>query len=121
MHEYALCVALLEQVEQLAEQHQAQAVDRILLQVGPLSGAEPELLRHAWPLAAAGSVAEQAELVIESSAIVVRCTQCGARSEVPANRLLCDQCGSFQTRILSGDEMVLCSVELLKGEQEPCA
>ena len=121
MHEYALCVALLEQVERLVDQHQAQNVERILLQVGPLSGAEPELLRRAWPLAAAGSVAEQAELVIEPVPVTIKCSRCGGESSVPPNRLLCDQCGSFQTRILSGDEMVLCSVELLKREQEPCA
>ena len=112
MHEYAISVALLEQVEQLAAQHHATRVERIVLQIGPLSGVEPELLRHAWPLAAAGSTAEGARLIIEPSAVVVRCTQCGAKSEVPPNRLLCGQCGSFRTRVESGDEMLLSRVEL---------
>ncbi len=121
MHEYAICVALLEQIEHLAEQHKAEGIDRILLKIGPLSGVEPDLLQHAWPLASARTVAEGAELIIEPSAVVVKCTRCGAESEVPPNRLLCSVCGDFRTCVISGDEMLLSSVELLKREPEPCA
>ena len=121
MHEYAICIALLEQVEQIARQHEAKQVEKIMLKIGPLSGVEAELLQHAWPLAAAQTVAEDAELVIEPAAVVVRCTRCNAESEVPPNRLLCRACGDFRTRLVSGDEMLLASVELLKRELEPCA
>jgi len=121
MHEYAICIALLEQVEQIARQHEAKQVEKIMLKIGPLSGVEAELLQHAWPLAAAQTVAEDAELVIAPAAVVVRCTRCNAESEVPPNRLLCRACGDFRTRLVSGDEMLLASVELLKRELEPCA
>ncbi len=120
MHEYSICIALLEQVEQIAYQHHAEQVDKIILKIGPLSGVEAELLQHAWPLAAAATISEQAELVIESAPVVVRCTQCNTESEVPPNRLLCTACGDFRTRLVSGDEMLLASIELLKKEQQPC-
>ncbi len=119
MHEYAICVALLEQVETVARKHHAERVDRILLKVGPLSGVEPDLLQQSWPLAAAQSIAEAAELVIELSPVVVRCTQCNAETEASPGRLLCKQCGDFRTQLISGDEMVLNRVELLKREKEP--
>ncbi|HHS84152.1 MAG TPA: hydrogenase maturation nickel metallochaperone HypA [Gammaproteobacteria bacterium] len=121
MHEYSICIALLEQVEQIARQHEAEQVEKIILKIGPLSGVEAELLQHAWPLAAAQTVAEDAELVIEPAVVVVRCTRCNSESEVPPNRLLCLACGDFRTRLVSGDEMLLASVELLKKEQQPCA
>jgi hydrogenase nickel incorporation protein HypA/HybF len=112
MHELSICQALLDQVEQIARDHDATRVERILLKVGPLAGVEPALLQHAWPLAAAGTIAESAELVIEASEIRVRCEACGVESAATANRLLCGVCGGFRTRLLSGDEMLLARLEM---------
>lgn len=112
MHELSVCNALIEQVENIARREHASAVARITLKIGPLSGVEWELLRNAFPLAAAGTVADQAELVIETANVIVECSICGAESGVPANRLLCASCGDFRTRIKSGDELILQRVEL---------
>jgi hydrogenase nickel incorporation protein HypA/HybF len=112
MHELSVCNALLDQVESIAREHLAPRVSRITLGIGPLSGVEADLLRRAFPLAAAGTVAAEAELVIEQAEIVVRCSECDAQSTVPPNRLLCTRCGDFRTRIVSGDELILRRVEL---------
>ncbi|ABK44989.1 hydrogenase nickel insertion protein HypA [Magnetococcus marinus MC-1] len=120
MHELSLCYGLLDQVERVARENQANRVIRIVLQIGPLSGAEPELIRAAFSVAAAGSVAEGAELVTERAAVVVVCHSCGAQGEVPANRLLCPACGGWQTRVASGDELIMSSLEL-EREDTPCA
>ena len=77
-------------------------------------GVEPDLLRQAFPIATAGSVADGAELRIEHLPIQVRCLECGAETEAQANRLLCGVCGDYRTRLLSGDEMLLASVELTR-------
>ena len=111
MHELSVCLSLLQQVEAIAREHEATSVERIVLKVGPLSGVEADLLQNAYPLAIAGSVAEHAELVIEASGVVVQCTQCDAESGVPANRLVCPECGDYRTRLVSGDEMILQRVE----------
>jgi hydrogenase nickel incorporation protein HypA/HybF len=83
-----------------------------VLQVGPLSGVEAPLLEHAWPLAAAGTIAADAELVIDTAPVRVRCTRCGIESEAQPNRLLCAGCGDYRTRLVSGDEMLLANLEL---------
>ena len=112
MHELSLCQALIDQVEQIAREHSASRVDRILLKVGPLSGVEGSLLRHAYPLATIGTLAEHAELVIEPAAVRVHCNVCGAETDATPNRLLCAACGAFQTRLISGDELLLANLEL---------
>jgi len=112
MHELSVCLSLLQQMETIAEQRNASAVERVYLKIGPLSGIEPHLLRQAYPLAVAGTVAENAELVIEAAEVVVTCTQCGSESKVLPNRLLCADCGDFRTRVISGDEMILQRLEL---------
>ena len=78
-----------------------------------MSGIEPGLLAQAFPLARAGTVAEKAALIIESLPVRVRCQSCGAESETTPNRLLCGQCGDNQIQLLSGDEMLLASMELM--------
>jgi hydrogenase nickel incorporation protein HypA/HybF len=116
MHELSLCQALLGQVEAVAQQHRSEGVTRIVLQIGPLAGVEPRLLQEAFPVACAGSVAANAELTIEPLPIRVRCTRCGAESEASANRLLCGACGDWRTQLISGDEMVLASVEMIREQ-----
>lgn len=113
MHELSVCIALLESVQRVAAEHASPGVAKIVLKIGPLSGVEAELLRNAYPLAAAGTIAADAELVIEKDSVVVRCTRCDADSEVEPNRLLCRECGDFRTRVIRGDAMTLQSVELL--------
>ncbi len=112
MHELSVCLSLLQQLETIAKERNASAVERVHLKIGPLSGIEPHLLRQAYPLAVAGTVAEDAELIIETADVVVTCTRCGAESKVLPNRLLCADCGDFRTRIVGGDEMILQSLEL---------
>jgi hydrogenase nickel incorporation protein HypA/HybF len=119
MHELSVCLSLLEQVERIAAEHRASRVERILLRIGPLSGVEAELLRNAYPLAAAGSIAEDAVLDIEPAPVRVRCNTCGAETDALPNRLLCGACGDWQTRLVSGDEMLLANLELTLPEPAP--
>lgn len=112
MHELSLCVSLLEQVAQIAAERAAANVTKIELDIGPLSGVEADLLRNAYPIAAAGTIAERAELVIRGTDIIVRCMSCKAETDATPNRLVCGSCGDFRTRIVSGDEMILRSLEI---------
>ena len=112
MHELSVCLALVGQVDRIARERNARTVHRIVVELGPLSGIDPTLLKNAWPLAATGTVAEHAELDIAAPDIVVLCYSCGARSAATPNRLLCSNCGDYRTRIVSGDEMILQRLEL---------
>jgi hydrogenase nickel incorporation protein HypA/HybF len=75
---------------------------------------EPELLQQAFPLAAAGTLAEQAELKIENQAVRVHCPKCNGENEVPSNRLVCPECEETHTRLVSGDELLLARLELIR-------
>ncbi len=117
MHELSVCQALLGQVEEVAAQHRAHGVTKIVLRIGPLAGVEARLLQDAFPIARAGSVADSAELVIEELPLRVRCDSCGAETDAAPNRLLCGACGDWHTRLISGDELLLASVELVMEEE----
>ena len=112
MHELSVCLSLLQQMETIAKEHNAARIEKVFLRVGPLSGVEPALLRNAYPLAVAGTLAADAELLIDTADVVVSCTQCGAETTVRPNRLICSKCGDFRTRVISGDEMILQRLEM---------
>ena len=116
MHELAICQALMNQVESIAAERNARSVVSIVVGMGPLSGVEAQLLQHAYPVASAGTIAEGAKLVIESLPIRIRCSSCGAESEALPNKLVCRECGDWRTTLISGDELMLMSIELERSE-----
>ena len=116
MHELAICQALLRQVLEVAENRTSQRVGRIKLRIGPLSGVETGLLKSAFPLVAAGTPCEGTIIEIEDIPVRVRCQICGSTSQTRLNRLLCTDCGAWRVTLISGDEMLLATVELLDAE-----
>ena len=112
VHELSLCDDLLSQVVAIAQQHQAQSVESITINLGALAGIEPSLLDTAFSLLKTGTVAELAELIIHHTPVIISCPHCNTDSEVNSNRLLCPVCQSTDTFLISGDEMILASVAL---------
>jgi len=119
MHELSVCQALMDQVDSIAVEESALRVLSIHLGIGPLSGVEPRLLEQAFPIASAGSLAADAELVITTLPVVVHCRSCNSQSEVMPTRLVCPQCGDWKTTLQSGDEMCLQRVELIRAYDTP--
>ena len=112
MHELSVCQALLSQVAAIAADRGARVVERITIEVGPLSGVEPALLARAFAALRAGGCAAEADLLIESVAVTIGCMTCGTESQTKPNRLVCAACGGFRTRIVAGDELRLRRVAL---------
>ncbi len=122
MHELAIAQALVGQIEAIARERAAQSVPLVVIGVGPLSGIEAQSLKNAYPLATAGTVAEGSELRIESIPVRVHCQSCEKASDTSPNHLVCRHCGDWKTQLLSGDELLLVSLELEKIERnESCA
>jgi len=114
VHELSVCQGMLSQMRAIAAEHGAHTITAVTVQVGPLSGVEPDLLVQAFSIASAGGIADGAQLQVDTLPIRVHCESCGAESEASANRLLCGSCGDWHTRLISGDELLLASVELEK-------
>lgn len=119
MHELSLCMNLVDQLTDLARHHGAKSVVRVELQVGTLSGVEARLLENAFPFASAGSVAETAVLRTEIVQPRIRCRNCDREAEASPNRLVCNSCGSFETELLSGQDLILSRVEFVRDTPVP--
>jgi hydrogenase nickel incorporation protein HypA/HybF len=115
MHELAICQALIEQVQRVARDNAARRIVSITVSVGPLSGVEPRLLEHAYPLAAA----EEARLEVVTVPVRVRCRSCECETEAASNRLVCGRCSDWQVDVIAGEEMLLQRVEIETAADEP--
>lgn len=107
MHELSLCQSLISQVTDVARANGAAAVVEVHVSVGPLSGVEPPLMQNAFPIAAAGTVADDATLLLETTDVRIQCNQCGQESDAEVNHLVCRHCGDWQTTLVSGNELIL--------------
>ena len=115
MHELSLCQDIIDQLIGLTQRHRAVSVARVEVEVGLLSGVEPELLQQAFQFAQGGTVAANAVLSLEVVRPLVECASCGANSETPVNDLRCPVCGSAETSLVRGRELILARVELVPG------
>ena len=113
MHELSIAQSLIGLVESEAEKEGFARVLEIRLRMGEFSGIIPDCLREFFPLAAAGTKAEGAELVIETIPGRFRCTGCGYEGAIERRAACCPVCGGTAIRMISGREFF---VENLKVE-----
>lgn len=112
MHELAICQALIDRLERVADEHGASGIRTVTVQIGALSGVVPSLLENAFRVARTGTCARAAELHTETLEPTIRCRRCELESITPSNRLVCPACGARDAELISGDEMLLRQVEL---------
>ena len=112
MHEESLMRSLLRQVEELAQQHHARAVEEIEVEVGPLSGVEPLLLQDAFERLKDDFFWPRAELSVLQVGLDVLCQSCQSESQLKDFRFVCHQCGSPSLKIIRGDAFRLLNVRM---------
>jgi len=112
MHEFSIVQSLISIIEGYVEENNATKVSRVVVKVGVLSGVEPHLLEMAFNTFKEGTVAQGAEFVIEVEKLKIRCKDCKTESEKEEINALCPSCGSLNTEIIGGEDMLLKSLEL---------
>jgi hydrogenase nickel incorporation protein HypA/HybF len=112
VHEHSLVRSLLSQVEQLAADHGATAVEEIVVAVGALAGVEPLLLASAFEQLASDKWFHHTKLSVEREPLALVCEDCGATFEPDGFAFACRSCSSKETRVLRGEGVVLRNVAL---------
>lgn len=121
MHELGLLRGVVAAVAKTAADYGASAVEAVDLTVGALSGAVPEALLGAWPLATAGTILAGASLRIEAIPAAVWCPACQAERVIDEYyALTCPVCGHPTGQLVSGREFDVTSADLtMPGDQPP--
>ena len=118
MHETSLIRTLIAQVGELLAPHDRPALRRVRIQIGPLSCVEPALLVSAWEQQCGSGAFPAATLEIDEVPLVACCDTCTARLPKPVHfQFRCPNCGSVETKVVSGDGVVLHSLEIEDANQ----
>jgi hydrogenase nickel incorporation protein HypA/HybF len=108
----SIAAAVLDAVRAEAAMHAGSRAARAGLQVGELSGVEPESLRFCLECLVSGSDLEPLAFEIELKPWTRRCLSCGQEFRVNEANPGCTFCGSRETVAAGGDELQLSYLEL---------
>jgi hydrogenase nickel incorporation protein HypA/HybF len=112
VHELSLVASVFEVLEAEARRHAADRVTRVVLRVGVLAGAVPELLESAFDAYKKGTVAAAARLEIVRVPVRLRCPDCGGEAVREDADFACAACGSRRVEIVEGRELVVETIDL---------
>lgn len=113
MHELSIIANLFEIMEAKAKEKEALRIISVKLKVGALSGVVPELLRSSFDMYKKGTIAEEAELDIDTVPLKVLCHDCSRITSTDEDFVLtCSHCGSSNIKTLAGTDMFLEKMEL---------
>ena len=113
MHELAITKGIIDIVESEKKDKGFERVIEISLRIGEFSGIVPRCIREFFPIAAAGTAAENAQLKIETIEAAFQCFDCGYEGSVDRKAACCPKCRSTAIRMTRGREFF---VEQLKVE-----
>lgn len=117
MHELSVCQSILSQAGRIARDNGAARIGQVTVQIGPLSGVEVPLLERAFEIASLAAGDGGILLRVETAPVKIHCASCDSESAAEPNRLVCSKCGNWRVRLVSGDQMILKSVELEMAEE----
>ena len=77
------------------------------VKIGRLSGVEAHYLQNCYEVFRAGTVCENADLIIHTQEIVVKCKNCGFSGDLTQNDFSCPRCNSSEISVIDGEDMYL--------------
>ena len=77
------------------------------VKIGRLSGVEVHYLQNCYEIFRAGTVCENADLIIHTQEIVVKCKNCGFSGDLTQNDFSCPRCKSSEISVIDGEDMYL--------------
>ena len=118
MHELGIVYHIIRDVENVARATGVRRVSSVTLLLGEVSGVVSDLLLDAWRWAADKKpVTQGAELVVEPVEAVTHCEACGRDYATVEHGKTCPHCGSGETYLLQGQEVMIKQIET--PDEEP--
>jgi len=112
VHELSIVMSIIDLAEEQVKKHHAQAVEKIELEIGTLSGIERSSFEFAWDAAVRGTVLQRALREINTIEARARCMDCGMIFTVKDRFQACPRCHDYLTEFVQGKELKVKSLTL---------
>ncbi|OQX52352.1 MAG: hydrogenase maturation nickel metallochaperone HypA [Candidatus Cloacimonas sp. 4484_209] len=111
MHELSIAENIKNVVEESLKGKKVK-VTCINLKIGKLTAVVPESLQFCFQFVSKGTAVDGAVLKIKEIPVRARCKKCGNEFSIDSPLFLCPICGSGKIDVLSGNELLIKSVEI---------
>jgi hydrogenase nickel incorporation protein HypA/HybF len=111
MHEFSIIQNLLGIIEDEAKKHSFVKVTKVILRIGKLRQIVPDTMQFAFAAATEDTVAQCAELALESVPVRARCKACATEFAVGGNLFACPSCSGADLDVYEGNELYIQSME----------
>ena len=112
MHELSVAQNIIDLVLRHVPADEYGRVNAVRVKIGAAAGIVPDSLEFSFQAIVPESPVRNAHLEIESIPFRVRCNACGATEENELGTALCAHCGSGDTAVLSGTELLVSEIEI---------
>lgn len=112
MHELSIAQSIVDIIHQYVPEDQAGDVRLVRIKVGPLAGVVPDSLDFCFEAIVNDTSLSKARLDIEETPLQSQCVTCHEVFMVEQAVFVCPQCGSGETRVISGTELQVMEIEL---------
>ena len=116
MHELSIATNIIETVKHIVPEKQWKDIDVIRLKIGTGAGVVADSLKFSFDAVKAETKIDNAHLEIESVPFRIHCNSCNEDGENESGIALCGKCGSADTKIISGTELIISEIEITEQE-----
>lgn len=112
MHELAITDSIMKIAIKEAEKNNFNKVLSIKIKIGEFSGVLPQLIQEYYNIVSEGTIAENANLVIEKIPVKIKCQDCNQTNEIDKMKVMCPDCKGTNVKIIAGREFYVDSIEV---------
>ena len=114
MHELSIALSIIEMATEESNKRDGAKIDAVHLKLGKLSGVVKDALLFSWEIACQQTSLEGSRLEIEEVPVIAFCESCRENQAITAiNNLICPQCETPATEIVSGRELMVTALEVI--------
>jgi hydrogenase nickel incorporation protein HypA/HybF len=107
MHELGILNSMIHTIERIIKEQELTEVNKLVIDVGELSGIVPKYIEECWPAARYKTFMEQTDLELNVIPGIVKCRECGRVFNAVSYDLKCPDCSSSDMEILEGNDMII--------------
>jgi hydrogenase nickel incorporation protein HypA/HybF len=111
VHELSVCEAIVDTARQRAE---GRPVKEVTVRIGHLRQVVPDALLFGWEILTDETDLKGCQLRIEQIPATIACRACRAETTLDLPILMCGTCESFDVTLLSGEEFLIVSMEVME-------
>ena len=112
MHEMSIAEGILDITLETMKNNDASIVHSVQLDLGLMSGVEPDALLFCWDAVTKGTPAENSKIDIHTIPIKGQCLDCDAVFDVQDYKFICPHCESHFVNTIGGRELQVTSIDI---------